>query len=162
MEELLTSTVLLGFQRFATLILSVVRVKVSAVFLAPEGIGIISQLSSLRALIQQFVNLGVGSGITKYTAEYSGNRDIPSLERLLQTVVSVFLITSLIMAVGVWLFSNRIAALVLADSSRWLLIIFTGLAIPLLSQVEIVSRFLQGMLKIKAMVALSIIGSVVG
>lgn len=145
-----------------TLILGLIRVKVSAVFLEPVGVGIVSQVESFRNLIDRFVNLGVGSGVTKYVAEYSSKRDDQSLERLLQTVISAFLITGIIVFVVCLAFASRFAEWALADSSLGLLIVIVGVAAPLMAQVEVIFRCLQGMLKIREMVILGIIGSMLG
>jgi len=153
---------LLGFQRIIVLILAIIRIKVSAVFLEPAGVGIVSQVSSFRGLLQQFVNLGVGAGVTKYTAEYSSKQDRESLERLLQTVASAVVVTGLIIFFTSTLFAPQLAQLVLADRSRALLFVLTGAAIPLMAQVEVINRCLQGMLKIQAMVVLAIVGSALG
>lgn len=142
--------------------MGLIRVKISAVFLEPAGVGIVSQVTSFRTLLSQFVNLGVGSGVTKYVAEYSSKRDGQSLERLLQTVVSGFLITGVIVLVVCLAFAPRFADWALADGSLGLLIVLVGIAVPLAAQVEVISRCLQGMLKIREMVILGIIGSMLG
>lgn len=124
--------------------------------------GIVSQLTGFRTLLGQFVSLGVGSGVTKYAAEYSSKGDNQSLERLLQTVVSGFVITGIVFFVTSLALASRLAGWILGDRSLGLLIVLVGIAVPFFSQVEVISRCLQGTLKIREMVILAVIGAVVG
>ncbi len=161
-KELFKSTALLSIQRLTTLALGIIRVKVSAIFLLPAGVGIVAQLNSMRLLLEQFVSLGVGSGITKYAAEYSSERDRESFRLLIRTATSGFLIIGVSAFVVCLLFSRRLASLIVADPSLGLLIVIIGAAVPIIVQVEVISRCLQGMLKIREMVLLSIISAFLG
>jgi len=153
---------LLSLQRLIDIALAVIRVKVSAVFLEPTGVGIVSQVGGFQNLMSQFVNLGVGGGVTKYVAEYTSKQESRSLEKLLQTVVSGFAITGIIAFLISLIFAPQFADLALADHSLGLLIVLAGIAVPLTAQTQIVSRCLQGMLKIREMVLLGMVSSVLG
>ena len=159
MEDLFIATSFLGIQRVIEILLSLIRVKVSAIYLNPSGVGIVSQLGNFKGFIQQFINLGVGSGITKYVAEYRGNQDTKSLQKLLYTVTTLFLITGGIGIVIFILLSPVLAEAVLADRKKSLFIILIGAAVPIAAQFEVISRFLQGLLKVRALAVLSIVSS---
>ena len=136
--------------------------KVSAVFLQPAGLGIVSQLTGFQSLLRRFVTLGVGGGVTRYVAEFNSKQERRALERLLQTVFSAFVVTGAISVLACLIFAPQLANLVLADRSLGLLIVLIGIAIPLTAQVGVINRFLQGMLKIREMVVLGIVSSALG
>jgi O-antigen/teichoic acid export membrane protein len=162
MRELFKASSLIGFQKLITVALGLVRIKVSAVFLQVSGVGIVSQVVSLKNLLQQFVSLGVGGGITKYVAEYTSGGDRERLQTLLRTVTTGFALTGLALLLGSILFAPQLAELVLADRSLGLLVVLAGVAVPLTAQYEVITRCLQGALHIREMVMLAILSSVVG
>ena len=75
MKELFKATSLLSLQRVVVILLGMIHVKVSAIYLAPAGLGIVAQVTDLRVFILRFVDLGVGAGITKYVAAYNAAKD---------------------------------------------------------------------------------------
>ena len=87
---------MLSLQELATAFLGLLRIKVSAIFLEPFGVGIISQLASIQNFLSQFVQLGIVGGITKYTAEFHSNNDKRSIEKLIGTVIFIFLIAGIL------------------------------------------------------------------
>lgn len=139
-----------------------IRVKVSAIYLAPAGLGIVAQVTDLRVFILRFVDLGVGAGITKYVAAYNTAKDRRALESLLQTAFSGFVITGSIIVLICIFFAPGIAELVLGDSSSWYLVTLAGITVALTAQGQIIYRTLQGLLKIREMVILGLISSFLG
>ncbi len=153
---------MLSLQELATAFLGFLRIKVSAIFLEPFGVGILSQLTIFQNFLSQFVQLGIVGGITKYTAEFHSNNDKQSIEKLIGTVIFIFLIAGILVSLICVAFQYKLSNLLFADYSYGLFIILIGLAIPITAQVEVISRFLQGMLKIREMVIFGIACSFVG
>ena len=153
---------MLSLQRFADILISLIRIKISAVILAPAGLGIVAQMTDLRVFISHFVDLGIGTGLAKYTAQYHSSQDKKSLQRLLQTAISGISITGTLVVIACVLLAPQISKLLLADESYSLLIALVGLTVAFTGLGTVVQRCLQGMLKIREMVLLSIISSVLG
>lgn len=139
-----------------------IRVKVTAIFLAPAGLGFVAQVTDLRVFISRFVDLGVGAGLTKYVAAYNTADDKRAIEGLLQTCISGFAITGGLIVLICIIFAPGIADLVLGDSTLWYLVTLAGITAALTAQGRIVYRTLQGLLKIRSMVILGLISSFLG
>jgi len=139
-----------------------VRIKVAAIILEPFGVGVLSQLSILYNLLSNFVHLGTVGGITKYTAEFYGKDDKESVGRLIKTVIFIFSITGFIVFIISIIFREELSKILLDDHSYGFLIILIALASSIAAQVEAVSRFFQGMLKIREMTLIGIVGPFIG
>ena len=139
---------------------NLVRVKVAAVFLQTDGLGIVSQITSLKLLFGRLIHFGVGPGLVKTVAESSGRAAQDEMGRLLSTVVTLYAGLGTLLLVLCVLFSAPLADAVLADRDLGLLIILTGVAVALTGQVQIIRGFLQGLLQIRQMVILSFAGAV--
>ena len=162
MRDLARATGLLGVQRGVTLLMGLLRVKVAAVVLGTGGMGILAQAMTLHAALAEAVGLGVGGGVTKYVAEHAGRGDEAALRRVLETVTTVFVAVSVVVLGLCAVFAPFLADLVLGDRTRGFLVLLVAAALPLTAQLEIVQRTLQGLLLVRQLVLLGILGAVAG
>lgn len=142
--------------------IQIIRVKVSALYLNPSGIGIISQLSSLQNLLKKIVELGIGGGVTKYIAEYHGKTEYKKVNGVYKTAFSGFALTGIVLIIAVSSVSNHLAKILLGSSDYYVFIIVISISVALQSQYQVAKRTLQGLLKIKETVILSLISSLIG
>lgn len=136
--------------------MKIIRVKVFAILLGPEGTGILSQLSSFQSLIQRSAELGVGGAVTKYTAEFFGKKDLNSITRLYRTATLLFISTGAIIILFVFVFAEPISSYLLGSITYKWFIVISGVTVALQVQTQIAVRTLQGLLKIKETVKLSL------
>lgn len=124
--------------------------------------GIVSQVGTIQNLLKNIVELGIGGGVTKYIAEYRGKNDFKKLNGIYKTSVSGFALTGFIMILSCTALSKVLAQLILGNEDYYLYIIIAAVAVSLQTQYQVIKRTLQGLLKIKETVVLSISSSVIG
>lgn len=81
MRELLNTFGLLSISQFASFIFGFVRTKILSTFVGTFGVGIVSQATTLRQLLQQISTLGIGGGFVKLVAESRANHDQTQLNK---------------------------------------------------------------------------------
>lgn len=142
--------------------LQIIRIKVAAVFLNPDGMGIVSQITTLQNLLSRVVDLGIGSGVTKYIAEYRGKKDYQQLVGVYKTSITGFALTGILVILSCTALSGYLAKLILGNEEYSIYIILAGIAVSLTTQFQVIKRTLQGLLKIQETVILSLVSSFVG
>src|SRR2546430_9696451 len=83
MRRLIQSTALLGIGSAATVVAAILRAKVLAALLGPQGTGLLAQLSTLTAVLVPLATLGLGNGVTAMiaAARASGDAFLPGRDR---------------------------------------------------------------------------------
>jgi O-antigen/teichoic acid export membrane protein len=69
-RRLVRSTAVLGLGSIAAVVAAIVRAKILAAWLGPEGTGILAQLATLTAVLVPLATLGVGSGQILFFVEF--------------------------------------------------------------------------------------------
>lgn len=128
----------------------------------PDGMGIVSQITTLQNLLSRVVDLGIGSGVTKYIAEYRGKKDYQQLVGVYKTSITGFALTGILVILSCTALSGYLAKLILGNEEYGIYIIFAGIAVSLTTQFQVIKRTLQGLLKIQETVILSLVSSFVG
>ncbi|HET9952354.1 MAG TPA: oligosaccharide flippase family protein, partial [Candidatus Eisenbacteria bacterium] len=82
MRRLVKSTAILGIGSIAAVVAAIVRAKILAAWLGPEGTGTLAQLSTLTAVLVPLATLGIGSGIVTMIAEARARRDAERIRRV--------------------------------------------------------------------------------
>ena len=128
--------------------------KVIAVYIGPEGTSITEQFRNFLQTAQGFSTMGISEGVTRYTAKYQNNQK--QLSSFLASAYKIVLITSVIVSVLVISFSNYINRLLFDDRDFTLLIILTGILIPVFSINMILMAVLNGFQKYKKITYINI------
>jgi len=81
-RRLVRSTAILGIGSIAAVIAAIVRAKILAAWLGPEGTGTLAQLSTLTAVLVPLATLGIGSGLVTMIAEARARRDAERIRRV--------------------------------------------------------------------------------
>lgn len=88
--------------------------KVLAVYVGPAGYAAVGQFQNAVQMITIFASGAINNGVTKYTAEYTA--DEPKLKLLWRTAGSITLVASVVTAVGISLFHDKLAVYFLGSS----------------------------------------------
>jgi PST family polysaccharide transporter len=115
----------------SALITSVIRGKVSAVYLQAEGVGLIGQLNSVSLLGGSIAVLGIGTAAIQLIARHRGLMDSRSVQQLTRFVLSAPLAMSLLVTAGLCAGSPWLSTVLLADRSSWPYLCVALLSIPL-------------------------------
>jgi O-antigen/teichoic acid export membrane protein len=81
-RRLVRSTAILGIGSIAAVVAAILRAKILAAWLGPEGTGILAQLSSLTAVLVPIATLGIGGGLITMIAEAKARGDAERIRRV--------------------------------------------------------------------------------
>jgi len=132
--------------------------KVIAVYIGPEGTGLTEQFRNFLQTAQGFSTLGITEGVTKYSAKYQNNRK--QLSSFLASAYKIVLITSIISGIIIVAFSSFINRQLFGTRDFSLLIVLTGILIPVLSINIILMAILNGFQKYKKITYINIITNI--
>ena len=132
--------------------------KVIAVYIGPEGTGLTEQFRNFLQTAQGFSTLGITEGVTKYSAKYQNNRK--QLSSFLASAYKIVLITSIVSGVLIVVFSSFINRQLFGSRDFSLLIVLTGIMIPILSINIILMAILNGFQKYKKITFINIITNI--
>lgn len=155
---------MLGFSQMATAFVSIVRNKILAVILGPEGVGLFAQLQSFQNLAANAVPMGMQVGALKYFAKLRAT-DRTLLPSYVATAGKVFFYLSIITAAGCLIFVKPLSGWALNNSSLFLFMVPPILGVPFIIQTQLWNTYLQAGLEMKTyskvMLATSFFGLIV-
>ena len=156
MRRLVRSTAILGLGSAATIVATIIRAKILASRLGPEGTGVLAQLSSLTAVLVPLATLGIGNGLVAMIAEARAAGDFA------RVVAVTRLGTRLVWAVGIGLAvlaalaSPWLAGGIYRDSAFTWAILLGAASVPLSAIGSLRTSMLQGHQAIRAMARLNL------
>ncbi len=95
MKQLLKVAFVMGSYSLVSILVGLVRSKVSALVLGPEGVGLLSQANSFLIFMATVCTFSMGTGITKRLSETLGANDEGRMNELLDTSFLFFCVTGL-------------------------------------------------------------------
>jgi PST family polysaccharide transporter len=154
-RRLIRSTALLGLGSAATVVAAILRAKVLAALLGPQGTGLLAQLSTLTAVLVPLATLGMGNGVTAMIADARARGDAFLARRVRTTALTLSWLTGLTLALIAALASPWLADVLYHDRA-WTWVVLVGAAtVPLSAIASLRVSVLQGHEAVKAMAALN-------
>ena len=133
--------------------------KVLAIYAGPAGLAVVGQFQNIVQLFMTLSKAGVDTGVTKYTAEYSGSSD--QLQTLFSTAFRVVVLFSAL-AAGVLIFGSRWFSVFFFDTPNYQdVFVLFALTIFLCALNGICLAILNGLGHIRTFVSANIIQSVI-
>ena len=139
---------MLGFSQMATAFVSIVRNKILAVLLGPEGVGLFAQLAGFQSLASNAIPMGMQIGALKYFAA-SRATDRDSLPSYVATAGKAFFYLSAITAAGCLIFIKPLSGWALGNSRLFLYMVPPILGVPFVIQTQLWNTYLQAGLEMK-------------
>ena len=141
-----------------TFVLGFISNKVVAVFLGPSGMALLGNFRNLGAMLKSVATLGISTSLVKLVAENKENKT--ALSELYATFLSVFIIISSFLAIGVFFFAEAIGQL-LFHSNQWTIPIrIVGLSLPLVLLTTFWLAIYNGLEQFKTIVLVQLVSSV--
>lgn len=133
--------------------------KVIAIYLGPEGLALIGNFRNFLETFKSITTLGLKNGVIKYVAQLS--EQITALRQFVTTVMSLFLISSLLMALGCYLLAPQLSAWIFQGVGDYTSII-KGLAVilPFFAVNMLVLSVLNGLSEYKRLIYINIVGHI--
>ena len=134
--------------------------KILAIYVGPAGYALIGQFQSLVAMVMGIASGAIGTGVTKYTAEYN---DKPKLQyEVWRAATIISLIASIVGAAMLLLMREHLAAWLLADRGYASVFIWLGFSLVLMVANGLMLAIMNGKKVITSFVVANISGSVIG
>ncbi len=162
MKKLVTSTALVGTASLFGAVTALVRNKLLAVFVGTAGLGLLAQIGSLINILSALASLGIGVGMAKYVAELSAEGDYQALARLKRSGIVPTWVASAVAVLLAWVFSRKIAELLLGRPDLAWAVILSVMAVPVLVQTSFHLAILQGLKRMRHYALSSAVGAAAG
>lgn len=155
----LIKTSILSFLATAIKALSgIVINKAIAVIIGPSGIALIGQFQNSIQIFLSLAQGGINAGIVKYTSEQKDNQD--ELVEYWSAAARVALISSVIISVGILIFSNKLSKTILGVDSYSGVFILLGSTIIFYTLNQFLLSVLNGLREIKLFIKINIYQSI--
>ncbi|MGC4078230.1 MAG: O-antigen translocase [Rubrivivax sp.] len=157
---LFKTSILNGFAVLARVGTALVLNKVLAVYVGPAGYAVIGQFQSLVAMVMGIASGAIGTGVTKYTAEY---HDRPELQRTVWRTAAAMALAGSAVGAALLLFAQEpLAAWLLADPAYASVFAWLALSLTLMVANGLMLAIMNGKKAIAPFVLANIAGSVIG
>jgi len=130
-------------------VLSVVFTLTMFRLLGDEGYGIFAVGFGLFSILQGTATLGIPSASVKYISEYMAKKDAASTKKVLDTSAKYFLITSLVLSVGLILLARPIASGIYGNADLASVFLVVALMLPFGIFMNGLVGFFQGFQRMK-------------
>ena len=134
---------------------AILRAKILASRLGPEGTGVLAQLAAFTAVLVPFATLGAGSGVITMIADARARGDLDRVRRITRTARSLTLAAGIALAVLSLALSPWITDAVYRDRTFLWAILLGAVTIPLSGVASIQISMLQGYGAVRAMAVLN-------
>ncbi len=155
---LIKTSVLTAISTIITVISAFIINKVVAIYAGPTGLALIGQLKDFVTMLTNISNGAITQGVVKYTAEY---QTIEEKQKIFSTSIIISLISSFIIAIGLFGFSDYLSELILKDIQYNSVFLVFGSTIFLFALNTILMSILNGQKEIKKYVLVNIVNSIV-
>ncbi|MCT7574641.1 O-antigen translocase [Aliarcobacter butzleri] len=155
---LIKTTVLTAISTIITVISAFIINKVVAIYAGPTGLALIGQLKDFVTMLTNISNGAITQGVVKYTAEY---QTIEQKQKIFSTSIIISLISSFIIAIGLFGFSTYLSELILKDIQYSSVFLVFGSTIFLFALNTVLISILNGQKEIKKYVLVNIVNSIV-
>lgn len=161
-EQILKATSILGSVQFLTILFSVIRTKIIAVFIGPAGMGIIALLNSTLNLIGGVTGLGLETSAIKSISENYKNDNSKSVSKIAEIVKKIMFFTGILGAFLTIVFSKYISILSFGNDSQMYSLIFLSVTLIFKQLTSSHMVVLQGLRKLKLLAKANLYGNLFG
>ncbi|WP_406842945.1 O-antigen translocase [Flavobacterium soyae] len=128
-QQILKTTSLFGGVQFFSILISIIRTKLIAVFIGPAGMGIIALLNSTLSVLSSISGLGIETSAVKSISENFNKDDIRMVSITIRIVKRIVFFTGILGMLLTIIFSKALSILTFGDSSQTYSFIFLSLTI---------------------------------
>jgi len=140
------------------LVAALVINKAVAIYIGPSGLALIGQFQNFTTLAMTTAKGAINTGVTKYTAEYG--KDNPKIPVLFSTASKISLVSSVVVAVSIIIFSQYVSLYVLKSDQYGYIITIFGFTVILFVINNLLLSILNGLKEIKTFITINIIQSI--
>ena len=128
-HQIVKTTSLFGGVQFFTIIISIIRTKLIAIFIGPAGMGIISLLNSAINIIGGVTSLGIETSGIKHISNNYKNDDLNSVSTIVAIVKKLALLTGILGCIATIIFSGWLSQLTFGNSNHTFSFVFISITL---------------------------------
>ncbi|KAF2512766.1 O-antigen translocase [Flavobacterium zhairuonense] len=117
-QQILKTTSLFGGVQFFSILISIIRTKLIAVFIGPAGMGIIALLNSTLGVLSSISGFGIETSSVKNISENYKNEDLKTVAKTIQIVKKIVFFTGIFGMLLTFVFSKALSIMTFGDSSQ--------------------------------------------
>jgi O-antigen/teichoic acid export membrane protein len=160
--QIVKTTSLFGGVQFFTIIISIIRTKLIAIFIGPAGMGIAALLNSTISIISGITGLGIETSAVKHISASYKNEDLNSVSSHASIVKKLALITGVFGSLFTILFSGWLSQLTFGNYNHTFSFIFLSVTL-LFRQLSIGElAILQGLRRMRLLAKANFYGNLFG
>lgn len=137
-----------------------VSVKVVAAIIGPAGVALVGQLSNFSTMLLNFSNGCIGSGVTKYLAEFKDDKNATA--QYLSTALRITVVCSLICGISLIVLHSLLSELIMQSRDYGYVFIIFGITILLYGLNNLLLSIVNGFKEFRRYVYINIANSIVG
>lgn len=137
-----------------------VSVKVVAAIIGPAGVALVGQLSNFSTMLLNFSNGCIGSGVTKYLAEFKDDKDATA--QYLSTALRITVVCSLICGISLIVLHSLLSELIMQSRDYGYVFVIFGITILLYGLNNLLLSIVNGFKEFRSYVYINIANSIVG
>ncbi|WP_289665856.1 oligosaccharide flippase family protein [Flavobacterium panacagri] len=155
-------TSLFGGVQFFSIIISIIRTKLIAVFIGPAGMGIIALLNSTLGVLSSISGLGIETSAVKNISENFKNEDLKTVAKTIQIVKKIVFFTGILGMVLTFVFSKALSIITFgnADQTFSFAVLSITVLFKLLSSGQL--AVLQGLRSFRFLAKANLYGNIFG
>lgn len=161
-QQILKATSIFGSVQFLTILFSIIRTKIIAVFIGPAGMGIIALLNSTLNLIGGVTGLGIETSAIKSISENYKENDLKTVSKVVITIKKIMLFTGILGAFLTIAFSKWISILSFGNDSQMYALIFLSITLIFKQLTSSQMVVLQGLRKLRLLAKANLYGNLFG
>lgn len=160
--QIVKATSIFGGMQFLTVLISIVRTKLIAIFIGPAGMGIISLLNSALNIIGGITGLGIETSAIKHISEQYKEEDLNSVSPIIAIVKKIALVAGIFGTLVVALFSGWLSEFTFGNSNYTYLFVYLSVTL-LFKQLSVGQMVVfQGLRKLKILAKANFYGNLIG
>lgn len=159
-EDIVKVFSLTAISTFVKMLTGLISVKIVASIIGPSGVALVGQLNSFASIIMSLSTGGINSGITKYTAEYKGEKN--KIKSLLSSALQVTFTCSLVVGGIMIIFHTFLSRTIMRSSEYSYVFIIFGFTILFYALNMMLISIINGFKEFKKYVLINIINSLFG
>lgn len=156
------TTFLFGFVQVFKAVIAIVKNKLVAILIGPEGMGLLGIFNSTIQMIQTGAGLGINQSAVRDVAEAKGSGDHERVSRIIKVTNRIVLFTGLLGCLVTLIFSHYLSIWTLGGTAYTLSYCVLAVVVALNIINEGKQALLKGIRHLRALAYASMIGTVVG
>lgn len=160
--DIFKTTFLFGFVQVFKAVIAIIKNKIVAILIGPEGMGLIGVFNSTTGFIVTAAGLGIKQSAVRDVSEAYGAKNKPVFSRIICVTNRVILLTGALGCLITLVLSNRLSEWTLGDTSYTVSYCVLAVVIAFNIINESKTALLKGTRQLKSLAYSSILGSIIG